>query len=336
MPDPLYRITYDTTSLLQEHPPQFRHPHKAALFKIAYPNDGALDRAGAVEVTRWAEHVDEPILLPVTGFRAAVRSGFYDYHPVGDCAAPCLEWHVNFADPRLFAAYGSGLFAQDEMQVAEHPMLACVREALLAGGLAAKTSDETGATPILVRNVERRIEVSTNPDASAGRPLGLYGNRFAAAAWDAVRRAARRIEPPTRSNIIAMAAPSGGRGEYSESEIESIFATALTAFAAARDESIRALGPSCRTIVHSGFWGCGAFGGNRKLMTALQALAARAAKNEHLILHAGNTPGDIEDANRGLEVADSLASRCGTSCSLGDLVGRCAMLAYRWGVSDGN
>ena len=29
------------------------------------------------------------------------------------------EWHVNFADPRLFVSYGSGLFAQDEMQVAE-------------------------------------------------------------------------------------------------------------------------------------------------------------------------------------------------------------------------
>src|SRR5438034_509006 len=122
MRDPLYRITYDAATLLQDHPPQFRHPHKAALFEIAFPGGGGGGGgAGAVEVTRWAQHVDEPILLPAAGFRAAVRPGFYDYQLVGDPAAPSLEWHVNFADPRLFAAYGSGLFAQDEMQVAEHP-----------------------------------------------------------------------------------------------------------------------------------------------------------------------------------------------------------------------
>jgi hypothetical protein len=36
-------------------------------------------------------------------------------------AVACAEeWHVNFADPRLVTAYGSGLFARDEMRVGEH------------------------------------------------------------------------------------------------------------------------------------------------------------------------------------------------------------------------
>jgi hypothetical protein len=47
-----------------------------------------------------------------------------------------LDWHINFADKHLFGYYGGGLFAQDEMQTAEMPILASVREALVrrAGG----------------------------------------------------------------------------------------------------------------------------------------------------------------------------------------------------------
>jgi hypothetical protein len=331
MREPLYSKTFDAAALLREHPPQFRHAYKAALFEIAYPDGKAA--SGEVRVTRWRHHVPEALSLPPT-LAADVRPGFYDYQSVGDAAA-LVEWHVNFADPRLFAAYGSALFAQDEMQVAEHPLLGSVREALLAEGLAAKTSDETGSTPILVRNVERRIEVSTNPDAAAGRPAGLYGNRFAAAPLEAIRRATRRVEPPTYSNIIAMAAPSGGRGDYTEREIEYVFTTAYTAFVAAAQESSSIDGTSRPTIVQSGFWGCGAFGGNRRLMVAMQALAARAAGVSRLIIHAGDG-GGADEAARGLEVAESLALRCGPSCTLDKIVGRSVMLAYRWGVSDGN
>lgn len=324
MREPLYRKTFDARRLLREYPPRFRHPHKAALFEIAYSETTAPRRA--IEVTRWAQHVAEPISLSGT-LSADVRPNFYDYEPVGEAA---IEWHVNFADPRLFAAYGWELLAQDEMQVAEHPLLGSVREALLAHGLAAKTVDETGATPILVREVERRLEISTNPDPAAGRPEGLYGNRFAEAPFHVVRRAVRRVEPPTYSNIIAMAAPSGGTGTYTERDIEWVFGTAYTAFAAARQESAAA-----EMIVHTGFWGCGAFGGNRQLMIALQTLAARAAGVDRLVLHAGDAAG-VDEATQGLEVADSLTFRCGASCALDTIVGRTVILGYQWGVSDGN
>jgi len=60
-----------------------------------------------------------------------VRERVYDYRPATGMAG-AVEWHVNFADPRLFTAYGSGLLAQDEMQVAEHPALGALREALSA------------------------------------------------------------------------------------------------------------------------------------------------------------------------------------------------------------
>lgn len=331
MREPLYRRTFDAATLLQEHPPQFRHPHKAALFEIAYPDGSA--PSGRIDVTRWSAHISEPIGLPAT-LAAELRPDFYDYQPI-DEAPSSVEWHVNFADPRLFAAYGSALLAQDEMQVAEHPLLGSVREALLAEGLAAKTSDETGATPILVRDVERRIAVSTGVDAGAGRPGGLYGNRFSAAPIDVIRRATTSIDPPTYSNIIAMAAPSGGRGDYTEREIEFIFETAYTAFAAARQESVSNDGTRVEAIIHSGFWGCGAFGGNRQLMVALQALAARATQINRLVIHAGDAAG-VDEARRGLDVADSLAFRCGATCALDTIVGRALILGYTWGVSDGN
>ncbi|HSI32686.1 MAG: hypothetical protein ACAI43_17600 [Phycisphaerae bacterium] len=329
--EPLYRRSYDAAALLRDHPPVFRHAHKAALFDVAYP--GGAGASGTIDVTRWAAHVLAAIELPA-GLATEVRPAFYDYAPTAGVGHG-LEWHVNFADPRVFAAYGSGLLAQDEMQVVEHPLLGSVREALLAEGLAAKTTDETGPTPILVRGVERRLGIATDPDVAAGRPLGLYGNRFAAAPLDVVLRAARRVDPPAYSNVIAMAAPSGGRGDYTEGQVGLIFQIAHTAFAAAVQETRAARGAGAETVVHTGFWGCGAFGGNRRLMVAVQALAARAAGVGRLVVHAGD-PAGAADAERGLEVGEDVADRCGRACGLDTIAGRMVILGYRWGVSDGN
>jgi hypothetical protein len=41
---------------------------------------------------------------------------------------------VNFADEHLFVAYASRLFAQDEIQVAEHPSLGHLKEKLVRKG----------------------------------------------------------------------------------------------------------------------------------------------------------------------------------------------------------
>ncbi len=327
---PLYRVAFDSTSLLCDHPPQLCL-HKQGLFEIAYP-DGCPTLA-EIEVTRWAAHVNNPLSFDQSS-GVEIQSNDYDYRPVGD-PATSLEWHVNFADPRLFVAYGSRLFAQDEMQVAEHPILGSVREALLARGLAALTEEAGQPTPVLVRNVERRIAVATDINAAQGRPRGLYGNRFAEAPFDVVRRATQRIDPSTFSQIIAIAAPCGGRGDYTLGQIERIFITAYAAFAAARSETVRSRGESCQTVIHTGFWGCGAFGGNRKLMVAAQRLAGWAAGVETLVFHAADETGAVE-TQTALDVAQGVALRCGASCSLRTLADHLEMLGYRWGESDGN
>ena len=122
------------------------------------------------------------------------HEGFYDYRPV--LSAPgAIEWHVNFADPHLFFAYGGPLFAQDEIQVAEHPILGSLREALQAYCATALTVEQGRPTPVLVAGVERRCHVATDPNPAEGRPRGLYGNEFGRAPAEVVRRATKRIEP---------------------------------------------------------------------------------------------------------------------------------------------
>lgn len=328
MQEPLFRKEFDAEVLLKQHPPQFQHSHKTALFELAYPDGKVFPNS--ICVTRWSQAVPETLSFS-TPIKVDLRPDFYDYKPIG----PGTEWHVNFADPRLFVAYGSRLFAQDEMQVAEHPLLGSVREGLLASGFSVETTEGEIGTPILLRNVERRLAISTHPDPNAGRPYGLYGNRFAQSPLDIVLQSTRRIEPPTITNFIAMAAPSYGRGEYSRQEIEFIFATAYTGFSAAILESKTSAETSQRTTVHTGFWGCGAFGGNRTLMVAIQVLAAKAAQINQMMFHAGDEDG-MRDVRRGLDAAETIEFRCGPACSVDALVAQTSEMGFRWGVGDGN
>jgi hypothetical protein len=128
MREPLFRLSFDAARLLRDHPPKLRHVNKTALFELAYPPGSEV--RGTIDVTRWRADIDDDLRLPQHA-ESTVEPNFYNYPPSN---AGNLKWHVNFADPNLFVAYGSGLFAQDEMQVAEHPLLGSVREALLAAG----------------------------------------------------------------------------------------------------------------------------------------------------------------------------------------------------------
>jgi len=305
------------------------HPHKVLLLELAYPQRRA--SSSRIDVTQWGQQLPERIDLSHAP-AVEVRPDFYDYRSLWNDS---VEWHVNFADPWLFVAYGSGLLAQDEMQVAEHPLLGSVREALQASGCDTQTVAASGATPILVRNVERRITIATHPDAAAGRPDGLYGSLFAVAPPDVVRRAVTVLDPPTPSNIIAMAAPYGGVDSYTAGEIEQVLATALTSFVAARHESEPETNSSARTVIHTGFWGCGVFGGDRTLMTTLQVLAAGASGVDAVVFHAGDDAGAVQ-AQAAIAVARDVSRCCGRLCGPDVLIDEMTRRGYRWGVGDGN
>ena len=242
-----------------------------------------------------------------------------------------LEWHVNFADPHLFFAYGGPLFAQDEMQVAEHPVLASLREALQVKKMKTLTLEDGRPTPVLVAGAERRCRVKTRPNPEEGRPHGLYGNAFSQASRDAVRRATVPIDPPTVTNLVAIAAPAGGYGTYTEAQIRSILVTAFSGFSAARLETVRLKGPGSPLVIHTGFWGCGAFGGNRELMALLQVAAAGMAGADRLVFHANTGTGIF-----GRAIDRLRAWGAGGPVPVADFVSAVAGEGYAWGVSDGN
>jgi len=318
------RREYAPAQLLAAHPPILRHAHKRLVFELACP-PGAR-HGGTITLTRWnAAPLPPRVELAATELIATPT--YYDYTG-GDAAT----WHVNFADPQLFVAYGSQLLAQDELQAAEHPLLGCLREALLAERQPALTEENLVPTPILVAGVERRCAIATAPDAS--RPRGLYGNQFASASAPAVRAAVRVLDPPTRTNLISIAAPGGGRGSYRRAELERILVTAYTGFAAAASES-RRLWPGATLEIRTGFWGCGAFGGNRHAMVLLQLLAARLAGVARLRFYAADAAGEA-DLRAGTSDLSRVLAAGAPGEPLAALLDRMHHLDYQWGVSDGN
>jgi hypothetical protein len=101
----------------------------------------------------------------------------------------------------------------------------------------------------------------------------------------------------------------------------------VAGFAAAR------LGAGAEVTMHAGFWGCGAFGGNRVLMTALQVVAARLAEVARLVYWTGANPSDELAFSQGCDRADRLLDGARSATAI---VERAAAGGYRWGVSDGS
>jgi hypothetical protein len=305
--EPLERREFEAAKLPS---PRYRNSHKQKIHEMLRG-----PATGTIRYSRWAER-PWPEVQPERRPAIEVHAGVYDY------AGSDGIWQVNFADPQLFVAWASSLLAQDELQALEHPQLGPVREALLAEGLPAVTEENGQPTPVLVAGVERRLVFDTAPDLD--RPRGLYGNRFAAAEWETVRGAVRLLDPPTRSNLIAVAAPVGS-GAYTRAQLELILGTAWTAFAAAVEES-RAVWPGAPVEVNTGFWGCGAFGGNRTVMVRLQILAARLAGVDRLRFHTVDQAG-VLDFEAGAEVGGAAPAA---------ILEEMSAAGYRWGVSDGN
>jgi hypothetical protein len=262
-----------------------------------------------------------------------MREGGFGYEAA---PATAVEWYMNFADPWLFIAYAGALLAQDEMQVLEHPSLGSLLEALRVQTdtrYRPVTVEDGRGTPVLVRGVERRCAFATDPAPAEGRPLGLYGNRFARANEDAIRRAVTVLSPPTITNVLAMSAPPGGTGAYDEEEIRGILVTATTGFRAALLDAKQVRGDAA-VVVHTGHWGTGAFGGNKVLMATLQMLAARLAGIDELVFHTFDEVG-----TEAWVEADDLARElfpAGAIPEVVDVVRRLHAMGFAWGVSDGN
>lgn len=291
------------------HLPKFKHAYKKLVALQTCPN-GA-EHHGSLEFTRWGA-LSLPEYLPeTTTLQLETHPDFFTY----DDPNPEHSWYLNFAHHDLFCAYGGPLLAQDELQVLEHPALGALREALIAQKITPFTVEGSKPTPVLIRGVERRAALDTRQ---------LYGNQFARATPEEILAALRLLTPPTRSNILAIEAPSSGYGPYTLREMTFILTTAYTSFAAACHETGQ------NTTIHTGFWGCGAYGGNRTMMTLLQLLAARLAGIEKLVFHTG----DVASLAT-VKAAQALLAHLETPV-LDELLAALRLEDFRWGVSDGN
>lgn len=316
----------DSKELYQNFPPILNDDNKLLVLEIATKSSGGYPFAGKISYKRW-RGVELPKSLEMKS-KFSANAGIFKYAPQND--ANIVDWHLNFADPYLFRAYGSSLLAQDEIQVAEHPILGSVREMLIFNSRCAQTVDnDWKPTPVTITGAQRGCVIDTSPNPDIGCPDGLYGNAFHKASADQVRAVTTCISPPTLSNILAICAPEGGYGNYTIEDIIKVLHTAYTGFYFARQESKNVVKKHPKTVIHTGFWGCGAFGGNRILMTILQCIAADLA-NVDIEFWAFDAPG--------VKIAEEAYSRY-KALGNGNVFNILKILEnekFQWGESDGN
>jgi hypothetical protein len=331
------RFDVDAAELMASSPPRWVHPMKRAVAALSCPA-GAV-HSGRVRYSRWrAAECDAICLRPDLLPKLEVIVGVMDYRVEHDGAfeaGPVHHWQMNFADADLFYAYGSSLLAQDEWQVMEHPVLGALREYLGRTGrstrIASGRQDACVCTPVLVEGVERRCCFAASV-TSGDRVVPLYGWRFAAAAQADVLAAVEVFGTPRRSNVVAIAAPAYGVGPYTLEQVWAVLSGCAAGFRACEQEAA-AIG--ARAVINTGFWGCGAFGGNRVVMVALQILAACAAGVGALRLFsmdAGGLPAVAAAQSLVHEVMDPRRDEV----SAAEVAERIVARRLAWGESDGN
>ena len=324
----LHAVREKTVSLLKNYPPRYRNAFKKKIYaKAAGKFVSSLDPEEYTVIWRTAYLEQEKFFYhPVT----VEKLGWY-YRYDDCCGKDQSVWYVNFADPNLFYAYDSGLFAQDEIQTLEHPLLGSIAEYLDSMAKEGRrdclplTVENHEPTPILLSNIPYWIKVDTMPREENGQTVSIYGNRFSSAPEDLLDRAVTLHENGScRSNIIAMAALPGGRGDYRLDQIIYSLKTVISAFQAARTVTGKA------TAVHTGRWGAGAFGGSEEFALLVQILGAGIAGIERIIFHAVS-----EDKLAAAEktAAEAKARNLDALDALADFIQE---KRSRWGFSDGN
>jgi hypothetical protein len=324
-----FDISSDKRQLFLNYPPRKSEACKQVFFDLAEATMQNI--AGDIRIIR-TKAASRSVGDHQHRANMQTREGFYDYeNSQQEPGNETVDWHVNFADHHLFGFYHTALFAQDEIMVAEHPILASIREYLLLLGeskgdeFLPQTQDEDGLpTPFLILGVDRCLNIDTAHRVADGVVEDLYGSKLADAPISVLKNATTKLADPVPTNIVAMKAPDPGHGRYKAVEIESAFLTALTAFSAISD-----VVGDVDTRIHTGNWGCGAFGGNKTLMYIIQLVAANWTGISNLVFYD----------------CDSLAMSKAKSFreliwdynfEFADLIKYLVDREFEWGVSDGN
>lgn len=316
----LASATIEAAAMLRDYPPQVEHVKKRLLFDMALENglNGPLTirRYQAFSLPR----IWQPF-SPATEIKAC--KGYFRYND----SDTCRHWYMNFAHHDLFTGYGHFMFAQDEIQVAEHPALACLRELMLTrtDALKPRTVENELPTPVLFSDVQRTLKIDTH---------SIYGARFARADEATIRESVSQFLPASRSNILAIESPvSAGNRIYSRSEIELALLTAYSGFRAIVLTSVSGDSTPQPVVLHTGNWGCGAYGGNRQLMLTIQMMAARLAGLSSVVFYCG---ADSVDDVATFDYALSKQFKFRPGVKIEQVVMRLVNQRFHWGTPDGN
>ena len=325
-PSKVGECTWEIRQLARQYPAAWQHANKRLVARIAGDDQ---QTPGSITVSRWK--ADNQLPSTIVGDTASTRvvphKGFFTYdNPTSvDDDATTMHWHMNFADPLVFGHGEGPLLAQDELQIVEHPILCSIGKALQThstGELKNLTREHGMATPILVRGAPRRCRLLTDE-------YSIYGDHFAQASKETIDKAVERLAvnaDTTRSNILAISAVAPSYGMYTVTQITHLLETAYAGFRAC---VLTANGND--VAIHTGHWGCGAYGGNKGLVAALQIMAAGMAGVRTLHFWYGHTAQDQTALQHGMEVAGRLHSMpTNKAVQLLDSAG------YSWGVANEN
>eukprot|EP01080_Neovahlkampfia_damariscottae_P001778 gene1778-547_t len=290
------RKEFNSQELLINHPPIFYSKNKQFLFNLV--SESKFE--GILDFSRYKE-MKFPEKLEFNQIDVRYISDFYNYNNLTSNDNE-MNWWVNFADEYLFCGYSLELFAQDEIMVAEHPILSCLKESLdylsyknvRYSPYTSQTKNQKFATPILIQNVERKLEFNTSP--TEDNKNGIYGNHFKNSSFEQIKKVTTIIEPSTYSNIVSIEAPRPSKGIYTKQQITYALGASYTGFYSAKLETY-ILGKES-IVIHTGDWGTGAFGGNKILMYVIQILSAQLVGINYLVFHSKSSLDNLENAKK--------------------------------------
>lgn len=319
---------FEIQSLIKSYPPLYRNEHKKRLYLKALELFNKQQES--VGVSRWRfdkSGADEGALCEKRPVKIETRDDYFCYDESDSDGE--RVFYLNYADPNLFGYYDTDMFAQDEIQTLEHPLLGAVSECIEAVGIAGMrglTVEKKEPTPFVVLGAPQWLSVDTNPVMPDGSRRRLYGWMLSESETQVVDAGIKPLGQDRRNNILAVAAPECGRGEYTKEQIVFIMKTLLAGFGAAARISEQGGKKSC--AIHTGRWGCGAFGNSEELMLLAQIVAASMTGVSRLLFHAVSA-----DA---LAAAQEKFSALPERLSLGGAVDFLLEQRYRWGKTDGN
>ena len=321
------RVSVKVQDLLNNYPPEYTyHVKKEWYDRAAYHHR---HQHGTVKISRWqfADSRKEPLFFQQMPMKVLVRNDFFRYHEVDD-EKTRVFW-LNFADSQLFGFYDGYMFAQDEIQTLEHPLLGSVMEYIDRNEtetLVALTEQKGLPTPYIVEHVPYWIQIQTNPVLPDGRRANLYGRRLRLSTPEERAQGFSVLQSEKKNNIIAMAAPCGGHGLYTVKQLEYLLKCAFSAFAGATRVTAASKHEFC--TIHTGKWGCGAFGNNEELIHLVQLIAASSVGVTNIVFHAVNHAALVKAFEKFREWKDAW--------SISQLTEYLVSQKYQWSDEDGN